>query len=452
MTRGILEGEIDFVMDKDEVMTEELLMYFIERHQLLVPRYEELYNQYITRPPIMREPRKQEWKPDNRIPVNFGRYIVDTFNGFFSGVPLRVTHEEEGIDWFIKEFWRNNSMDNVINETAKMTSIYGHAFWYLYQNEESETEIAYNDPRDMFVVYSDEIRPRSMYGVRYVEVNNEEGVDYKGVLFSEDEEVEFYVGEGDVVFGEEKPLYYGRVPLIEVIENEERLSLITPVEVMINSYNEALSEKKNDISYFSNAFLKIIGKKMDEEDVKNLLTSEFINIYGKDSDNLEIDYLEKPNADGTQENFLDRVERKIYETSMVVNLNDDQLGNSNVSSGEALKRKEQPMSNMAVNKERKYNHSLLTLFKMLFNLRTNVPPQDKEEYRNINFKWSRNLPSNKVNDADYVKKLEGIVSRKTQIELLPDIEDVDEEVRRIELEEGKLEEEVVELEEGKEEV
>src|SRR5699024_7461367 len=86
-----------------------------------------------------------------------------------------------------------------------------------------------------------------------------------------------------------------------------------------------------------------------------------------------VDFMEKPDADQTQENFLDRVEQLVYDTSMVVNLNDDNFGRGSESSGSALMRKEQPMSHLALNKERKYTQALNTLFRMLFNLITNVP-------------------------------------------------------------------------------
>ena len=54
-------------MDKDTEITGETLSEFIQQHELQRLRYIELKNQYLSRPPILDEPPKEEaWKPDNR--------------------------------------------------------------------------------------------------------------------------------------------------------------------------------------------------------------------------------------------------------------------------------------------------------------------------------------------------------------------------------------------------
>lgn len=66
-------------MDKDTEITGETLKEFIEQHEMQKLRYLELYNQYLSRPPILAEPPKEEaWKPDNRLVGNFGKYLVST--------------------------------------------------------------------------------------------------------------------------------------------------------------------------------------------------------------------------------------------------------------------------------------------------------------------------------------------------------------------------------------
>lgn len=424
-----------FRIGKDEELTKDVLLGYLQQHEEHVKKYERLKNQYITNPPILHKEDNEPWKPDDRIPVNFGRYIVDTFNGFFNGVPMKVSHKDDDVNAFIREFWRNNNMDNTLNELAKTTSIYGRGYLYVYQNEYAQTEVAYCEPFDMFVIYTDEIRPKSLYGVRYTK--DESGV-YKGQLFTADQEYEFMLTSSDLhittpvdEFGNEVGgLYYGRIPIIEFIENEYRTSLIEPVEHQINTYNRVLSEKSNDVSYFSDAYLAILGAKLDDDSIKRLKEDRIIALDGRDSQNITIEFLEKPDADQTQENLLNRLEKLIFETSMVVNLNDDKAGNSTESSGVALARKEQPMANMASNKEHKFTQSLQTMFGMVFNVIGNVSPSLKDEYINIKFDWYRNLPANNADEANTVRTLDGIVSRRQQLEMLSVVEDVDEELAR----------------------
>ena len=423
-------------MDKDTEITGEILEGFIQQHEMQKLRYLELYNQYLSRPPILDEPPKEEaWKPDNRLVGNFGKYLVDTFNGFFNGIPMKPSHDDKNVDEIIQDFWNANNMDNTMNELAKSTSIYGRAYLFLFQNEESKTEVAYNDPLDMFVIYSDEIRPRSLYGVRYTV--DEDG--YKGQLFSDSEAYDFTLDGDSLSLTESHSLFYGRVPMIEFIENEERQSLIEPVESLINGFNNVLSEKNNDVSYFSDAYLSILGALLDDDSIRNLKDNRIINLAGDNAEKVTVEFLEKPDADQTQENFLNRTERLIYQLSQVANIDDTTFGTAGNSSGVALEFKLQPMKNLASNKERKFQQGLQTLFGMVFNVVTNVPGNLSDEYRNIQYNWSRNLPANNEAEASVVRSLDGIVSHKTQLDMLSAVSDSQRELELIEEENAPLE-------------
>src|SRR5690625_1857205 len=109
-------------MDKDTEITGEILEGFIQQYEMQKLRNMELYNQYLSRPSILAEPHKEEaWKPDNRLVGNFGKYLVDTFNGFFNGIPMRPSHDNEHVNEIIQDFWNTNNMDNTMNELAKST-------------------------------------------------------------------------------------------------------------------------------------------------------------------------------------------------------------------------------------------------------------------------------------------------------------------------------------------
>ena len=423
-------------MDKDTEITGEILKDFIEQHEAQKLRYLELYNQYLSRPPILAEPPKEEaWKPDNRLVGNFGKYLVDTFNGFFNGIPMRPSHDNEHVDEIIQDFWNANNMDNTMNELAKSTSIYGRAYLFLFQNEDSKTEVAYNDPLDMFVIYSDEIRPRSLYGVRYTKDED----SYKGQLFTDTEAYDFTLKGDSLSLIESHSLFYGRVPIIEFVENEERQSLIEPVETLINGFNNVLSEKNNDVSYFSDAYLAVLGALLDDDSIRNLKDNRIINLAGDNAEKVVVEFLEKPDADQTQENFLDRTERLIYQLSQVANIDDTTFGTAGNSSGVALEFKLQPMKNLASNKERKFQQGLQTLFSMVFNVVTNVPGNLSDEYRNIQYNWSRNLPANNEAEMQVVRGLDGIVSHRTQLDMLSAVSDSQRELERIEEENAPLE-------------
>ena len=423
-----------FRMDKEQELTAEVLKEFIGIHGRQRVRYTELKNHYLSRPPILeREPKVESWKPDNKIVSNYSKYIIDTFNGFFNGIPMRVNHDEDNLNEVIQDFWNRNSIDNVMNELAKTTSIYGRGYLFLYQDENAQTNVAYNDPFDMFVIYSDEIRPSSLYGIRYVV--DEDG--YKGQLFTDTEAYDFTLEGNKLSLGESHSLFYGRIPIIEFIENEERQSLIEPVESLINAYNEALSGKLDDIDYFADAYLSILGALLDDESIKHLKDNRIINMAGDGAEKVTVEFLDKPDADQTQENFLDRTERLIYQLSQVANINDTTFSASN-SSGVALEFKLQPMKNLALNKERKFEQGIQTMLQMLFNVNTSIPQSQKQEYMNVGYDWSRNLPANNEAEASVVRSLDGIVSHRKQLEMLSAVDDAQAELEAIEEENAPL--------------
>src|SRR5699024_3684559 len=96
---------------EEEELTHKQLMEYIAEHQAQIPRFNELWSQYTSRPPIIDQPDKDAYKPDNRLVANFGKYIVDTFNRYFTGIPVKVSHEKVNVNEAINYFWRYNDMD-----------------------------------------------------------------------------------------------------------------------------------------------------------------------------------------------------------------------------------------------------------------------------------------------------------------------------------------------------
>lgn len=65
-------------------MTGRLLEELITKHKTIVAsRYSKLNAAYCSDYEIYSRPAKDDYKPDNRIGVNFAKYLVDTMTGFF---------------------------------------------------------------------------------------------------------------------------------------------------------------------------------------------------------------------------------------------------------------------------------------------------------------------------------------------------------------------------------
>ena len=75
----------------------------------MIQRYKYLENMYKGFTILFKVQIKENWKPDNRLAVNFPRYNGH-FTGYGYGVPIKVTHPDEKINDAIQMFRRQNEI------------------------------------------------------------------------------------------------------------------------------------------------------------------------------------------------------------------------------------------------------------------------------------------------------------------------------------------------------
>lgn len=412
----------DFYLPADTVMTPELLWEYIGYHQNRINHYKRLKKAYECDYEIFHQPPKAQYKPDNRVAVNFAKYITDTMLGFFIGVPLKVTHKNSKVAEFLNVFDAYNDQDDKNAELAKICDIYGHGYELLFNDEDGEIGTVNLTPIECFIIYDDSLLHRPLFGVRYY-------YDNDGVLrgsFSTKDYIQYFKFDGTIVFLDSEEHYFGDVPIIEYKENAEKHGIFEDVMSLINAYNKALSEKCNDIDYFSDAYLKILGAKLEPDTLNYLRDNRIINLEGDNASDVIVEFLQKPDADGTQENLINRLEKLIFQISMVANINDENFG---TSSGIALKYRLQSMSNLAKTKERKFRSGLNRRYKLICNYPgNNLSPDD---YLGIDIKFTRNIPNNLLEETQEAGNLAGITSKKTQLSVLSCVDNVDEEMEQI---------------------
>lgn len=400
----------------------EFLQEYIDKHKEKQDRYMLLDNMYKGKHSILGQEKKELYKPDNRLVVNYAKYIVDTLNGFFIGVPLKVTHESDEVNDYLEFIDKFNNQDDNNSELSKLCSIYGHAYEMIYIDGDGDLGITYIDPRQAFVIYDNSIVGKPMYGIRFYD--NVEG-KLEGSYSDKDTIYYFHQSDDGLVVDEEVSHVFGDVPIIEYVENEERMGSFETVVTLIDAYNKAISEKANDVDYFSDAYLLILGAILDDEQLRNFRDNRIINMEGGDIEKLIVEFLEKPSADETQENLINRLEKLIFQMSMVMDINDENFG---TQSGIALKYKLQSMENLAKTKERKFSAGLNKRYKMIAN--TNLTPIKGDEWAKIDYQFTRNYPANLLEESEIAKNLTGITSEETAISVLSNVSNAREEVEK----------------------
>ncbi|HIT65824.1 MAG TPA: phage portal protein [Candidatus Merdisoma merdipullorum] len=409
-------------------MTPELLAEYMTKHKTEINnRYQRLHDAYENKYAIGLLPKKPDWKPDNRIPVNFAKYITDTMNGFFIGIPIKTTSDDNNVDSYLEFLDQYNDQDDNNAELSKICSIYGNGYEMYFVDEEGNIGITYLTPMDAFMIYDDSILERPLFFVRhYIDADNVERGSW-----SDGRVVQHFVNRGTYMWEDEPKVHgFDGVPAVEYVENDERMGIYESALPMIDAYNKAISEKANDVDYFADAYLKILGAKLKSEDLEELRKNRIINFEGEDAGELIVEFLQKPNGDTTQENLINRLEKLIFQISMVANISDENFG---TSSGIALKYKLQAMSNLALTKQRKFTSGMNRRYKLIFS--NPVSGMQKDAWTGIKYQFTLNYPANILEESEIAGNLSGIVSQETQLKVLSIVDNVQQEIEQIKKEE-----------------
>ena len=219
--------------------------------------------------------------------------------------------------------------------------------------------------------------------------------------------------------------------MIEYTNNDERLGDFENVITLIDAYEMVMADSVNEIQYFNDAYLVIRNLLMtDKEDIQDMKNNRIIQL----DENGEAEWLIKNINDTHVQNVLDRIQTDIHRFSKTPNLTDENFA-SNLS-GVAIRFKLWGLEQDAINKERKFKKGLQRRFELISNFLNKV-------YK-IPFNWldlkvifTRNIPTNILEQSQVVANLNGIVSRQTLLSILPFVDDPLDEIRLLEEEDAK---------------
>ena len=425
-----------FRLSKDTELTLDLLQEFLDEHKREVEdRYKPLQNAYLSDHEILHERAKPKYKPDNRIVVNFPKYIVDTTNGFFIGNPIKIVAEDKKVAEYVEYLDQYNDQDDNNAELSKICSIFGKGYELYFTDEEAELCITYLTPMEAFMIFDDSILERTLYFVRrYTDrESNEYGSISNGIG------VRYFKVTGGLKWLDEdwQPHHFPGVPATEFVEDMERQSVFEPILTLVNAYNKAISEKANDVDYFADAYLKVLGVKIDGEDIKFIRDNRVVNFEGEGADKVIAEFMGKPESDTAQENLLNRLERLIFQIGQTANAADENFG---TQSGIAMLYKMWNTSNKGKTKQRKFESGMNRRYKLLFGHPSSKVPADS--WVQLHYQFTPNIPRNLLEEAQIAAQLEGVVSKKTQLKILSAVDDVETELKQIE-EENALDENTV---------
>ena len=290
---------------KDNPMSLYDVAYKFIRHHVdhQVHRIKVLQDYYLGETDIKKWPgSRNPENAHNQVATGFARYITNIRVGYFMGndIQFKVTPEEDNqksladtIDEQIKQFNQDSNESYIDEMIEKDLSVCGRAYDLVYVNENENTlNLAKVDPTTAFVVYDDSIKAKPLFAVRYYETGVlDDNLQEQYEIYTDSSLFKYHSNGGlpetnspeqAVVFDDSEPLFFGRVPLTEYKNNDERTGDWEPELDQMDALDKALSTMANFQEDFNDAAMVITGKFTNMSDPKYQLDKNGNPVVNKD--------------------------------------------------------------------------------------------------------------------------------------------------------------------------
>lgn len=416
-----------FYLDKDKELTDEILSQFLQRFETeKLPRLNKLYNYYLGKQDILNKQATDTGKPCNKVVVNFCQSCVDTYNGYLTGVDINYDSADDIEE--IKEVLNYNDVHTADTDLLKDALICGRATELEYIDEEGQIRFKSISPRNSFPIYDDTVEEKLLYGVRFSAIRNENNtIEYMIDVYS-DIEIKHYRATqllSAIQFVSIEPHYFKQVPMVFMKLNSEELGVFEGIMSLQDAYNELLSSNIDDFDSFADAYLVFKGILPEADELNEMKTHRAL-VIGEDSD---VSYLTKDINNTNVENMLEIIDEKIHTIALFPDFNDDKFMSA---SGIALKMKLIGFENKAAIIEANMRMALQRRIELICEI-LSLAAADAV-WRDVVITFTRNLPTNVDETIEMVNNLRGLVSNETLLGLLPFIDNVQDEMARIQKE------------------
>ena len=408
-----------FITNKDELSTSDIitLMYEIEKFD---NKYKTNSDYYYGKHAILNRTFDDASKPNNKVVTNIPKYITQVRTGYFSSAPMSIDSINEQFLEDIRAVLDNNDFKHIFSQLDTYCSIYGHAFLVMYLDDNSEIRIRPQKPTEWIMVYDNSLEQKPKFAIRYYcwldDIDNQQMYDIE--LWT-DREIIVY--EGSPITLQEvsrRDHYFGRLPVIEFMENESRHGAYEDVINLIDAYELMLSDTANTVSYFSDCYLILEGMdQTDPEDIEQMKNNRILLI----PEGTSASFLQKNINETYNENLIKRLQEQIFVVACTPLLSDSSFSSN--SSGVAIQFKLYSMEKSIQNKENIFNAGFNKMFELIKTI-LNIRGATYTEEDKILLTFTRSLPLDLTSLADSISKLRGIVSNKTLMSQLDFVTDV----------------------------
>lgn len=418
---------------REQGPTPDILKQIINDHAVtkskMIANYER-YKSTLTGVPILTRkfPVEQTTKINNKLANDWFSEIIDTKTGYMFGAPVIIQLEKQAQNYdsvleAIEKFRKRNSMDDLNGELCKFSAMCGYDAALLYIDRDGQERVTRIDPWEAVIISNGEITEPE-FGFRYYVTHD----DKCKVEFYGPDKVYTFLGDSfdNLAKIEEKNNMFDYCPLFGIPNNAELQGDADKVLTLIDAYDRSMSDFNSEIEQFRLAYMLFIGYAPDENEIQSMIQTGALYIPSA-QDGEDIKFLVKNIDAAALDSHLDRLEANITRFAKHVNFTDEAFGGN--LSGVAMRYKLFALETKSKITERKHEAAMLYMFKVLASAWKKK--SINLDYTQIDLKYTRNIPVNILDEGNAAKALLGIVSKRTLLEQLSFVNDVEAEMERI---------------------
>lgn len=378
---------------------------------------------------IYRKAPRENTEVNNQLVSNYCSYITSMSTGFFIGQPVtyRATSEDEHeLDPLLEIFKYNDEAAHNL-ELAEEASITGEAIEILYIDDDAKIRFATVPSEEMLLICDATLEANILFAVRRYRVYSLNQISYDEFVDVYDaREIKHYTYNGGALrFISAEKHYFGDVPVIEFANNKQRRGDFEDVITLVDAYNLAQSLTMDDLADFTDAFLILKGLGgTTPEDARRLRRNKIIVL----DDGGGAEWLIKNLNDTYVENVKSRIQRDIHKFSAIPDMSDENFAGN--ASGVAISYKLIGLQQICARKQREFKKALQRRIELIAGI-LRLKNQGDIDFRDIDIQFTSNIPQNLVETAQVITQLDGIVSHKTLLGLLPFVADPREELEEL---------------------
>ena len=293
-TRHLFGREV-LLHDEVELTDEnivEILDKMMRRHEKNRKDIEYLWDYYRGKQPILGREKKVRPEICNKIVENRANEIVSFKVGYLCGEPIQYIgrNGSETISKAISELNEMMFSENKATQDKKVVewqAICGTAYRLVLPDtrggeDDAPFEMYTLDPRDTFVVYSNEVGNKPLFAVKYCTTEDNDYIYsiYTANHFWKIKNKEIEETEGHAL---------GIIPIIEYPANTARLGAFEIVLDLLDEINNIASNRMDGIEQFIQAFLKFVNCDITKEEYLEFLELGAIKVKSHEGQPADVD-------------------------------------------------------------------------------------------------------------------------------------------------------------------